>query len=261
MRRPKTTAVFTCLALASGAVPASLAAQSSFEGTIVFLMSKDDGAKPDTMVQTTKGKNARLDGGGREKYSIIFDGDGHRMLMVQPAQKKYFVMSETQVQMMRAQAEAMAKQYSKNADDDEPNMQFSNTGRTETVAGTKCQVWHGTTVEDGKKKEGEACVATGVGFIGLSTEWDNPMLHGGGRQSKMMETYRKLVGPNKGVLKIVEFRDGKSQTMMEAVSINRAPVPAAAFQPPAGYSEVNVAEQMGKMMQGAKKNGTAPSHP
>ena len=116
--------------------------------------------------------------------------------------------------------------------------------RTETVAGEKCQVWHATTVRDGKKQEGEACIANGIGFAGLSTMWNNPMMGGGGKESKLMATYKKLVGPNKGVLKIVEFKDGKPRTAMEAVSISKASVPDAAFQPPAGYTAVNIGEQM-----------------
>jgi len=147
------------------------------------------------------------------------------------------------------------KQYNHKGEDDEDDagVQFSNTGRTETVAGAKCQVWHATTVQDGKKKEGEACIANGVGFAGLSTMWNNPMMRAGSKETKMLATYQKLVGPNKGVLKIVEFKDGKARTAMEAVSISRAPVPDAAFQPPAGYAAVNI----GQMMQGTQKKGTA----
>lgn len=257
MQSRNITAVFTCLALASGAAPATLAAQNAFEGTIVFLLSQDEGSTPDTMIQTTKGQNLRLDGGNREKFSLIFDGAGHRMLMVQPAEKKYFVMTEAEMQMMHARTEALMKQYNKKGEEDEDDsgVQFSNTGRTETVAGAKCQVWRATTVQDGKKNEGEACIANGVGFAGLSTMWNNPMMQAGGKETRMMATYKKLVGPNKGVLKIVEFKDGKPRTAMEAVSISRAAVPDAAFQPPAGYTAVN----LGQMMQGMQKKGTESS--
>lgn len=262
MRRPRTTAVFTgCLTLAATAAPAALGAQSSFEGTIAFLMAGAEGAKPDTMIQTTKGKNIRLEGMGGGHMAVIFDGDGHRMLMVQPSDKKYVVMTEADMQQMHAMTEALRKQYGKQPADDDTQVQFSKTGRTEKVAGARCEVWHAVTAEDGKKKEGEACIADGVGFVGLSTLTSNPMLGWGGRQSNMMEAYRKIVGPNKGVLKIVEVKDGQPRTMMEAVAINRTPVPAAAFQPPAGYTEVKLADQMTKLQQGMQKKGAKPSTP
>jgi hypothetical protein len=239
-----------CLALATQA-----AAQNSFEGVIAFKMSGSDGDKPDTMVQTTKGNNIKIEGMGHEKGAVIFDAAKRRMLMVQPSEKQYVVTTEEDMQQMNMMTQAAMQKFAKKgADDDEDNakVSFGPTGRTETVAGVKCQVWHGTTIREGKKDEGEACIADGVGFAAFNV-MNNPMLAPRGKGAKIMEEYRKLIGPNKGVIKVVEFKEGKPHTSMEAIKIQRLPISEAAFEPPAGYKEVNMHDQLVKMQQGMQK--------
>jgi hypothetical protein len=126
---------------------------------------------------------------------------------------------------------------------------FSNTGRTETVAGVPCQVWHGVyTGDEGKKDEGDACVANGVGFALAELTFANPMAQRGGTGYEQFEQYRQLVGGNKGILKVTKVEDGKPVTEMEATKIERKLVSDDAFKPPAGYTEV----KMGDMMRQAQ---------
>jgi hypothetical protein len=138
-----------------------------------------------------------------------------------------------------------------NSDDDENNVKldFGPTGRKETVAGVKCEVWHGTSVRNGEKHEGEACLAKGVGFAAFNVI-DNPMLARHGKEGAFLEQYRKLVGPDKGVIKLVELKDGKPHSSMEAIKVEPIPISQSAFEPPTGYKEIDMHDQLVRM-QGA----------
>jgi hypothetical protein len=191
---------------------------------------------------------------GRKNAAVIFDGDQHRMIMLEPSDKKAILMTEEDMKQMNMMTEAMVQKYRKSqsgkpGEGGEENVKFAPTGRTETVAGVKCQVWQASTVSEGKKKEGEACLADGVGFAAFNM-MENPMLTPHGKQARWMEEYRKVVGPNKGVVKIVEKTDGNSRTVMEAIKIQRMPVGRQSFEPPPGYSEVNMHDQLMQMQQG-----------
>lgn len=261
MRRLWSAAFIGGLVLVGAGRPVPLYAQRPFEGTIAFQMTNAKGDKPDTMVQTTKGNKVRIEGMGKTHGAFIVDGDKHQMLMIEPEQKKYILMTEADMQQMHAMTAKLMQQYKKKPtaeDEDDPNLKLSKTGRTETVAGTRCEVWHGTRVDDdGKTKEGEACLAKGVGFMMFNTMMNNPMFQRD-RQSRLLQAYRKLVGPNMGILKMVEIEGGKPRTAMEAIAINRSAVPAAAFEPPVGYTEIKMADQMAKMHQGLP-NRTTPT--
>lgn len=227
-----------------------VAAQSRFEGTITF-RTMDDNGKTDTLVQTTKGHATKIEQAGLGAY--IVDGDQHQIAMIDPRQKRYMVMTDAAMQQMRAMGEQMRAKYGQKGttsggdSGDDEQINFSDTGRKETVAGTSCEVWHGYRIEDGVKKEGEACIANGVGLFPFDA-MSSPM-SGEGRRSKAIERYRKILGPNGGVLKVVEIKDGKPITAIEAIRIDRTPVSATAFQAPAGYTKVDMGEQMMKMHQ------------
>jgi hypothetical protein len=55
------------------------------------------------------------------------------------------------------------------------------------------------------------------------------------------------------VIKVVSYKDGKPSSDFEAIKIERKPVSADAFQPPAGYSVVNMGDMMRQMHQGMQK--------
>jgi Domain of unknown function (DUF4412) len=240
-----------CLAFATQA-----AAQNTFEGVIAFQMIGVD-QKPDTMIQTTKGNTLKLEGMGHGKGAVVFDATKHRMLMIQPDEKQYIVATEEDMQQMNMMTQAAMEKFAKKgakSEDDEDNVKidFRPTGRTETVAGVKCEVWHGTSIREGEKHEGEACLAKGVGFAAFNV-MSNPMLAPRGRGASFIEQYRKLVGPNKGVIKMVEFKDGKPHSSMEAIKIQPLSISDTEFEPPAGYKEVNMHDQMVKMQESMQK--------
>jgi hypothetical protein len=233
-------------------VPMRAAAQNTFEGVIAFKMVGEDG-KTDTMTQTTKGNSLKLEGMGKGNGSVVFDAGKHRMLMIQPDEKQYVVATEEDMKQMSMMTDAAMQKWSKKRStsdgDDDVKLDFGPTGRTETVAGVKCEVWHGTSIRNGEKHEGEACLAKGVGFAAFNV-MENPMLARHGKEGAFLEQYRKLVGPGKGVIKMVEFKEGKPHSSMEAIKVQPMAITQSAFEPPAGYKEIDMHDQLVRM-QGA----------
>jgi hypothetical protein len=145
--------------------------------------------------------------------------------------------------MMGPMMERMKQQQAHRTDPGK--VSFAKTGRTEIVAGVPCEVWHGEyTDESGEKDEGEACVATGVGFALSELTYNNPMLQSGGAAHEQFEQYRQLVGGNKGILKATSVKKGKTSTELEAIKIERKIVGDEVFAPPAGYKEIRMGDLM-----------------
>jgi len=223
------------------------AAQTGFNGVITFNTNWHNG-QPSTFVQTTKGRKVRFDGMGGQQGSMILDADAKVMTMVEPEQRKYITMTDedmkqTQAMMAPMMGKMKAMHQAKHADP--VKFSFSNTGRTETVAGVPSQVWHGVyTGEDQKKEEGDACVASGVGLALAELTYANPLAQPGQAGYEQFEQYRQLVGGNKGILKITKIEDGKTVPQLEATKIEPKVVSDDAFKPPAGYTEVKLGDMI-----------------
>jgi hypothetical protein len=216
--------------LVTSAMPfGALAAQSSFNGVITFLNSRSSG-KQDTFVQYTRGNKVRLDGFGASHGSMIIDNDAKAM--------------------MGPMADRM-KQKGK-SDESNGKASFTKTGKSETVAGVRCEVYHGTYIEDdGSKDEGDACVATGVGFRLDAVTFNNPMMQRGGAAAGRLQQFRELVAGNKGILKAKSYEEGgKVKTDMEAVKIEPKALGDDVFGIPPGYKEIKLADMMHNAMQG-----------
>ncbi|HZE73791.1 MAG TPA: DUF4412 domain-containing protein [Gemmatimonadales bacterium] len=254
-------AIAACtLALASLAATAA-PAQTGFEGVVTFVShSKSDG-KTTTMVQTTKGSKLKIEGMSAEGGSMILDGDAHTMIMVEPAKKQYITITQADMDQMAAMMKPMAEKMKGMKHDDGKDgskLDVSKTGRTETVAGTRCEIWHGTTVEDdGTKKEGDVCVAQGVGFAIYDMMMNNPMTaHARNSMQQRMAKYKELMSGGKGVLKITSIENGKPSVDMEATKIEKRSVSDGEFKPPADYTGTSMGamlQQSAQQMQGLKQ--------
>jgi hypothetical protein len=257
--------VVAVLAVAAPMLHGVAVAQSGFNGVITFVNAGTEG-KQDTFVQYTKGRKVRLDGFGSHQGSMIVDNDAKVMMMVDPEKKQYMTMTEDDAKQMQAMMGPMMEKMKQQQSEKAPagKVSFTNTGKTETVAGVRCEVYKGEYVEeDGDKDEGEACVAPGVGFALDALTFNNPMVQRGGAGYDRMQQFRDLVGGNKGILKAKSFRDGKVKTDMEAVKIERRPPPDDMFTPPAGYKEIRMADMMMQAhnaMKGMKMNQGNPQH-
>jgi hypothetical protein len=239
-------------ALSLGAIPAP--AQTPFEGVITFRMTEPNG-KLTEVTQTTKGRKFRLDGIGESPrgrgVTMIMDADAQRMVMLMPADKRAMVMTREDMEKMAEMAKSMGVD-AEVAAGEKPDVDFTKSGRTETVAGVRCEVWAGSFSDGDKKREGEICLADGVGFALLDAMASNPMLGRG--VSNELARYHRLVGPNKGILKVTALENGTRKVQLEATRIERKAVDNATFATPEGYTEVN----MGQMMQMMKGHQGAP---
>jgi Domain of unknown function (DUF4412) len=241
----------------------ALAAQSSFNGVITFLNAGTAG-KQDTFIQYTKGNKVRLDGFGATRGSMIIDNDAKTMMMVDPNKKQVMTMTEDDAKQMQAM---MGSMMDRKKDEETGKASFTKTGKTETVAGVRCEIYHGVYVEDdGDKDEGDACIATGVGFRLDAVTFNNPMVQRGGAGYGRMQQFRELVSGNKGILKAKSYKDGEVKTDMEAVKIEPKSLGDDMFAVPPGYKEIRLADMMmqahnamkgmqGKMNQGNPQHG------
>jgi Domain of unknown function (DUF4412) len=237
--------------LVGGALQSTEAgAQTGFNGVITFVSARGAG-KQDTFVQYTQGRKVRIDGLGPNRGGMIVDNDAKTLMIVDAGKQQYMTMTEADAQQMQAMmAPMMDKMKQEQSKQDSGKLSFSKTGKTETVAGVPCEVWRGRySAAEGEKNEGEACVATGVGFALADLTFNNPLLQQHGPMHEQFEQYRQLVGPNKGILKATSIKNGKTTTELEAIKIERKALGAGTFAPPAGYKEI----RMGDMMMQAHK--------
>ena len=219
------SSVALAVSIAAGGFALPLAGQTGFEGVITFLGKPNGEGKVDTMIQTTKGSLLRLDmhAGGRHSENqmiMVFDMKTRTMTMIMPAQQMY--MTNT----LHLSDSAMTK--------DKGTVKFEDTGRSDVVAGTKCEIWAASrTDSNGVTKEGEACIAKGVGFAMFDA-------FGYGRRGSgdpAMAKYRQLVKEGMGVLKVWTIKDGNRVAELEAINIDRKSIPSSTFEVPAGYKK------------------------
>jgi hypothetical protein len=237
----------TILLLAAPMPLTAASAQAGFNGVITFLSDRSAG-KQDTFVQYTKGNKVRIDGFGSSHGAMIVDNDAKVIMMVDPEKQQYMTMTEDDAKQMQAMMGPMMEKMKQRAAEkaDAGKLTFGKTGKTETVAGVPCEVYRGAyTDEDGEKDEGEACIATGVGFALDALTFNNPMMQASsGAMRSRFEQYRQIVGPNRGILKATSFKGGKASTQMEAIKIERKSLGNDVFAPPAGYKEIRMGDMM-----------------
>jgi hypothetical protein len=247
---PRRQLLATALVAGAAMVTRPLVAQTGFNGVITF--QSDRSGRQDTFVQYTKGHKVRIDGMGSDGGWMIVDNDAKAMMIVEPRKQQYMTMTQDDARQIQAMMGPMMERMKRRRQEHGAGkLDFTKTGKTESVAGVRCEVWHGAyTDEGGDKDEGDACVAAGVGFALTDLTYNNPMMQPGGVGHDEFERYRQLVGGNKGILKATSTKKGKSRTELEAVKIERKVVDDTLFAPPAGFKEI----RMGDMMMKAQKS-------
>jgi Domain of unknown function (DUF4412) len=195
-----------------------LAAQG-FNGVIQFASYEDHPSHPDTMTQMTKGSKIRFEGRGMSGGAMIMNGT-ERIVLI-PEQKQYMTLPAS------FGADQAVKKSSKH------HGSASKTGKTETVAGIPCEVWHYEgTGNDGKPEVGDACVAKGAGLMinrlagGISGDY----FDAGG------EAFADEMRKGSGLLKVTA--NGKVQ--FEAIRAQASSVPDAMFAPPPDYKPMSM---------------------
>ena len=200
--------------IVSGGAGRVLQAQA-FEGTLTFRARGDDGDK--TITEWVKGTSIRYDYAGApgREGTMIIDGTAKTRTVVMPARKMY----------MTVPYDPAAK---KPWTGEKPQVTWTRTGKTETVAGVRCEVIHGSGVENGKPKEADLCVAKGIGFGGST---------GAGPFGEALAEFANLdLKPGEGIVKVTSLDAGKSEVELELTKVDRRSLAAVEFEPPAGYT-------------------------
>lgn len=156
--------------------------------------------------------------------SMIFNKSQNTTTIVMTARQMYMTMP-----MDQAQAETQ-KQLSK--------MKITDTGKSDVVAGHKCEIYHATDAEDGT--ESDACIATDMGnFFMLNPPGSQG--HGGSAASAW-STVQSFFSAKGGFfpLKVTTYKEGKVREAFVATSIAAKSVPASEFVPPASFKAMTM---------------------
>ena len=251
------------LLVAAPAPCQTVAAQTGFTGVITFLNGGTSG-RQDTFVQYSKGRKVRLDGFGATHGSMIVDNDAKLMMLVDPDKQQVMTMTEDDAKQMQAMMGPMMERMKQRAAEKSAagKLTFAKTGKTMTVAGVPCEVYRGEYVDDdGDKSQGEACVATGVGFALDALTFNNPMMQRGNAAYDRMQQFRELVGNNKGILTAKSFRNDTLKTDLQAIKIERKALGDDVFAAPKGYKEIRMGDMMRQAHEGMMGRGQGnPPH-
>jgi len=248
---PLAGAAASASAAAAGAAPAgsSLAILQGFEGEVTLhaqgkTSAKDATAKDVTVALLVKDGKFRVDlpeelTGSREL--------GKTFVIVKPAEKKLLAVMDAKRQAvlldfdkLASQAQAMSRMHPSPGGPGagaEPPPVMQKTGKTDTVAGYKCEVWH---IAHGSSA-GDLCIGE------QGTSWFHIPLVG------LPAAYAwasEITDGNHFPLRLVLSENGIEHGRLEVVSIQKKALPAADFEVPAGYNVLDLEQMMGAMMGG-----------
>jgi hypothetical protein len=199
---------------------ATLAAQSPFEGAIAMTLTAESG-KTNDVSYLVKGGKIRMEMAGNrgEPMVMIFDIAEKKMLMVMTAQKMYMEQEIGEVAADAAEKGQQAK--------------IARTGKTETIAGYKCE--H-ITVTAADESTSDVCVAKGLGAFRM------PMSGGGRGGPPTDPAWQSSLGDGGFPMKV---QKGDKVTM-EVKSVDKKPLDAALFAPPEGFRKLDMGGMMRK---------------
>jgi hypothetical protein len=186
------------------AAPATLFAQSRFEGTITARMGTSDATF------SMKGDQFRMDmqGRGMGMY-MLRDMSKNTTYVVMPTQKMYMEMSQAMIESQGHKT---------------PEIKW--TGKTETVAGQQCE----HVLITGDDGTWDVCAAKGMGTF--------PMVNSQlGRSRAAMATWQQL-GHDVFPLKVT--KPGSSETEYEVTKIEKKSLDAAMFALPDGFTKMEM---------------------
>ena len=237
-------------ALASGAAApgaASLSILDGFEGEIDL---------------TAKGKLAGKEGAANTPLNLallVKDGKfrfdlpeglagaqdlGKAHVLVMPADKKLYAVMDAKKQAvlidmdkLAAQAKSFGATHAPAAAGSTPPGQMTKTGKTDTVAGYQCEIWHITS----QKSVGDLCIAE------QGTSWFHLPLTG------MPAEYAwasEIPDGKHFPLRFVASENGAEQGRIEVTSIQKKALSADQFDVPAGYAILNLEQMLGAMLGG-----------
>ncbi len=173
---------------------------------------------------------------------------GKAYALVTPADKKLYLVLDAKKQVISVdfdkfanQAKALSAAHGRPPGGTPP--QVTKTGKTDTVAGYSCEIWHIAQ----EKTASDVCVAE------QGTSWWKLPLAGVPAEFAWAS---EIADGKHFPLRLVTTENGAEQGRIEVTSIQKKPLPADAFVVPAGYNVIDLDQMLGAMMGGF--GGMAP---
>jgi hypothetical protein len=258
------------LALLSVAIGLPLIAQDI---TLVSKVTRDGGA-PQTATSYISSEHIRMSqGDGKEMIVDFKSGD---MTTIDSAKKTYYVMTRADFDVMAAQMKQkmdspemkQAQEAMKNLPPEQQKrveammgsmmaLDVKDNGTSRKIAGYNCENW---TITMGQFSKMDECITSDLQFPARA--WDmyrdyadslKSMMASMGPMAKsmgnMQEQLKKIKGYPLATTTAVNVMGHKSLVVSEVTEVKRGPIPASAWEVPAGYTKVD--NPMLKAMQRA----------
>ena len=180
---------------------------------------KGDSIRTERRAKTTDTASSASMGG------MIFNADTKKGYVVMPERKIYMELSETSFEKTAEHLRDM-------------KFEIVRTGKTDTVAGYRCEIFQTKSKETGKIR-GEACAAKGLAnmgaFMGLNR---GAAANVSGEFSREVQ---QLIKEGYFLLRMVrKDEDGSEKMRMEATSVEKKKLDNSLFLPPADYTKFDV---------------------
>jgi hypothetical protein len=238
-----------------GALKSAVAPSNPFEGEIAFTVTDAGHPAGQTMQVQFKGGKIRFNAEGKTGGHMgagIMDLKNKKLLTIMDAQKKYmeFDFNDATSAAMMSHGVPGAPGAMPGAPSSPPKVE--KTGKHETVAGHDCEDW---TMTDADGRHGTVCMAKDLGgldFAGLS----------GG--TPLLASYFSS-GPFDGTEFPLKFADydaqNKEKMRAEVTKIDKKAMDDALFQPPAGYTKLDLGNLGAFGGMGGHGGGMPPGMP
>lgn len=228
--------------------------------TIVSKVTRDGGA-PETTTSYLSSERIRMAHG--DSREAIIDYKLGQMISIDNKKKTYSVMTEKDMDewaaKMQEQMNSPEMRKAREAMKDLPPEQrkaiasfgagmfeVDKVGTSRKIAGYTCENW---TIAMGQMSRSEECLTTELKFPVQSFDRYKrymermrslmaPMGAMGLDVDEMREQFKKMKGYPLAVTTTVDIMGRKSVTASEVVEVKRTPIPASAWELPAGYTKV-----------------------
>jgi len=208
---------------------------NAFEGAITAKMFSGD--QPMEIRYAIKGARTRaetqLSQGSSQTGVMLLDMSSGTQTLLIPQTKTYMIVN------WREMAEKMAKGKGTSGD----FSKVTSTGKTEMVAGFKCQHWI-----FGDEQNTDVCLANGLGYFGAGEQSGSILdklksLSFGDKIKAQLNAnpeFAKFVEGGAFPLKVAKIENGQSKTVMEVTSIERKSLDDSLFTVPADYKKMEI---------------------
>lgn len=220
---------------------------SDFEGEIGLLAKgkfSGNDATPLSLTLRVKGGKLRVD---LPEAVTNAHGLGPAYLLVQPAEKKMYAILDAKKQAVLLEFDKLAEQAKRfgvqarggdpaKADVAAPRLE--KTGKFDTVAGTKCEIWRVIHT----KVSGEACIAD------HATPWFQlPTVP---QAASEMSWVSEVADGKHLPLRFVTMAKNVEEGRLEVTSIKQKTLPTSLFELPADYAVLSIEQMMASIMGG-----------